>query len=60
MEKKDFDAVAMTRRIRDAHAERLLDATPEERILFYREKAQRLHAKLARGRRKSPGNSAAD
>ena len=42
-----IDAVAMTRRIRDAHAEQLKDATPEERIRFYREKARRVHAALA-------------
>jgi hypothetical protein len=42
-----IDAVAMTRRIRDAHAEQLKDATPGERIEFYREKARRFHARLA-------------
>jgi hypothetical protein len=56
MKKKTFDAVAMTRRIRDAHAERLADATPEERIRFYREKAQRLHAELGYERPQSPDN----
>lgn len=50
MKKKAFDAVAMTRRIRDAHSEQLSGATPEERIRFYREKAQRLHASLAQGK----------
>ncbi|MFL5385104.1 MAG: hypothetical protein ACJ8GN_21495 [Longimicrobiaceae bacterium] len=49
---KDFDAVAMTRRIRDAHAEQLAGATPEERIRFYREKAKRLHAALAKDRKR--------
>jgi hypothetical protein len=43
MEKTQIDAVRMTRQIRDAHAEALCDATPEERIRFYREKARRLH-----------------
>ena len=37
-----IDAVAMTRAIRDAHYEALKDATPEERLRFYREKARRL------------------
>ncbi|HYH83428.1 MAG TPA: hypothetical protein VEX86_26775 [Longimicrobium sp.] len=48
MEPTQIDAVAMTRRIRDAHAEQLKDATPEERIRFFREKARRLHAELAK------------
>lgn len=43
MEKTQIDAVGITRRIRDAHAEALRNATPEERIRFYREKARRLH-----------------
>ena len=47
MEPKPIDAVAMTRRIREAHAEQLKDATPEERIHFFREKARRVHAALA-------------
>jgi len=47
MEPMPIDAVAMTRRIREAHAEQLKDATPEERIRFFREKARRLHASLA-------------
>lgn len=47
MEPMQIDAVAMTRRIRDAHAEKLKDATPEERIRFFREKARRVHAALA-------------
>jgi len=57
MKKKAFDAVAMTRRIHDAHAEQLSGATPEERIRFYREKAQRLHATLAKGRRQPPDDT---
>lgn len=47
MEPTQIDAVAMMRRIRDAHAEQLKDATPEERIRFFREKAHRVHAALA-------------
>ena len=34
-------AVEMVRRIRDRHYELLKDATPEERIAFYRQEAQR-------------------
>jgi hypothetical protein len=55
--KKTFDAVAITRRIRDAHAEQLAGATPEERIRFYREKAQRLHAELGHERPQSPDSA---
>lgn len=47
MEPTQIDAVALTRRIRDAHAEHLKDATPEERIRFFREKARRVHATIA-------------
>ena len=47
MKSTPIDAVAMTRRIREAHAEQLKDATPEERIRFFREKARRLHESLA-------------
>jgi hypothetical protein len=46
MEKKTIDAVEMTRRIRDAHYEQLKDATPAERIRFFREKARRVHAAI--------------
>lgn len=46
MKKKDFDAVAYTRQIRDAHHEQLKDATPDERVRFYQEKARRLHEEL--------------
>jgi hypothetical protein len=45
-EKKSFDAVAFTRQIRDAHHEQVRDATPEERIHFYMEKARQLHEEL--------------
>lgn len=47
--KNEIDAVAMTRAIRDAHHEALKNATPEERLRFYREKAER-----SRDRTKSP------
>jgi hypothetical protein len=46
MKKKVFDAVAFTRQVRDAHHEQLKDATPEERIRFYQEKAHQLHEDL--------------
>ena len=47
MEPTQIDAVAMTRRIREAHAEELKDATPEEKIRVFRETARELHAGLA-------------
>jgi len=46
MKKKTFDAVAFTRQVRDAHHEQLKDATAEERIRFYQEKARQLHQEL--------------
>jgi hypothetical protein len=46
MEKKTIDAVEMTRRIRDAHYEQLKNATPAERLRFFREKARRVHAAI--------------
>jgi O-acetyl-ADP-ribose deacetylase (regulator of RNase III) len=46
MKKKTFDAVAFTRQVRDAHHEQLKDATAEERLRFYQEKARRLHEEL--------------
>ena len=46
MENKTIDAVAMTRRIRDAHYEQLKDATAAERIQFFREKARRVHTAI--------------
>jgi hypothetical protein len=48
MEAKSIDAVEMTRRIRDAHYEQLREASPEERIRFFREKAQHVHAEIAK------------
>lgn len=43
MEKKtkEIDAVAMVRRIRDAHYEALKGATREERIAFFNDKVRR-------------------
>ncbi|HEX8245614.1 MAG TPA: hypothetical protein VF541_19030 [Longimicrobium sp.] len=46
MEMKTLDAVAMTRRIREAHYEQLRHVTAEEKIRFYREKARRVHAAI--------------
>jgi hypothetical protein len=46
MKKKPFDTIAFTRQIRDQHHEQLKDATPEERIQFYRDKARQLHEEL--------------
>jgi hypothetical protein len=45
MGKKKFDAVKMTRRIRDAHYEALREMSTEERIRFYREKSRALRRK---------------
>ena len=39
-------AVEMTRRIRDQHYEQLKDKTHAERIAFYKQQAQELHARL--------------
>lgn len=44
--KLEINAVEMTRRIREAHAEQLKDATPQERIRFYEERARLLHEEL--------------
>lgn len=43
---KTFDAVAMTRRIRDRHYEATKDMTPEERLAYYREKSRTVHERL--------------
>jgi len=40
MKKAEFRTLEMTRRIRAEHAKQLRDATPEDRIRFYREKAR--------------------
>ncbi|HYW12636.1 MAG TPA: hypothetical protein VE871_11795 [Longimicrobium sp.] len=45
--RKEFDAVAMTRHIPEGHAEQLKNASVEERVAFYREKARQLHEQLA-------------
>ena len=48
MEKKNVDAVAMVRTIRDAHYERTKDMTPEERLSFYQERGQKAQEELER------------
>lgn len=45
--KKTFDAVKMVREIRDQHYEQTKDMSQEERVAFYREKAQKLHCQLS-------------
>ena len=44
--KKTFDAVQMVRKIRDQHDEQAKDMTPEERVAFYRKKAEALDETL--------------
>ncbi len=44
--KKSFDALAMVRKIRDAHYEQFKGKSVEERLAFYREKSRALHAEL--------------
>ena len=48
MEQINIKAVEMVRKIRDAHYEKLKGKPYQERILFYREKADRLHDILFR------------
>jgi hypothetical protein len=48
MRELEIRAVEMVRRIRDAHYERLKDRSPQEKIVFFREKARALHADLGR------------
>ncbi len=44
--KKMYDAVQMVREIRHQHYEETKEMTTDERIAFYREKAQRLRRHL--------------
>lgn len=46
---KTLDAVKMVREIRDQHYHETRDMTTDERIAFYREKAQKLHRQLDKG-----------
>jgi len=48
MPELQMNTVEMVRRIRDAHYERLKDASPQEKIAFFQEKARRLHSELGR------------
>ena len=48
MDRKEIDAVEMTRRIRDAHAEQLENASPAERIQFFRDEARQVHERIGR------------
>ena len=41
-----INALDMARQIRDAHYEQIKNSTHEERLAFYRAKAQKLHAEL--------------
>jgi hypothetical protein len=61
-------AVEMVRSIRETHYEKLKDLSTQEKILFFREKARRLHAELGRPEKlldnsapatSSPGGAAA-
>lgn len=44
----NIKTLEMTRRIRDANHERLSGKPPQERISFYREKAQQLYNEIGR------------
>lgn len=46
MAKHEIDAIEMTRKIRDDHAEQLKDKSASERIEYYRSKAESLYARL--------------
>ncbi len=45
MEKTEIKAIDMTRRIRERHYEQIQGKTHEDRVAFYRAKAQALHVK---------------
>jgi hypothetical protein len=45
-ETKPVDAVAMVRKIRDAHYERLENKSVAERLAFYREESRKLRNEL--------------
>ncbi len=51
MEQINIKTVEMVRKIRDAHYEKMKDKSYQERVLFYREKAARLHDKLFSGKK---------
>jgi hypothetical protein len=49
--RKTIDAIAMVRRIREAHYEHLKEKSVEERLAFYREKSASFRAELERKQR---------
>jgi hypothetical protein len=46
MKRDDIKAVEMTRRIRDAHYEKLKEKSWDEQVAFYKERARHLHEEL--------------
>jgi hypothetical protein len=46
MGKNEIKAVEMTRKIRDAHYEQLKGTSAEERIAFYKQKAQAVEVRM--------------
>ena len=44
--KKKFDALQMTREIRNAHYEQTKDMTKEERLAFYQEQGEKAQREL--------------
>lgn len=46
MEQMKMRAIEMVRQIREAHYEQLKDKTPQERLAFYREKAQVMNKRV--------------
>lgn len=50
--KKQIDTIAMTRKIRDEHAERLAGKSHAERITFFRERTNKLEHLLRQVREK--------
>jgi hypothetical protein len=48
MREPEFKAVEMVRSIREAHYARLKGLSPQEKVIFFREKARALHAELGR------------
>lgn len=56
---KTFDAVEMTRRIRDRHFEDTREMTPENRLAYYRQKGREIHDRLVRqAHRRKPDHAA--
>jgi hypothetical protein len=54
--KKDFDAVAMVRKIRDEHYEETRHMTPEERLRHNRERGKKAQAEFEKLARKLQSN----